>query len=429
MSNDIAKMNDKQLRNEVQSLRDELAVMKRKYEDIIYNLDDDNFSSRFVKEKGDMRTAIEINADGIKTKVSNEEFESTKTQTANLISSEVKKLSEKDTELSTKITQTATEIRAEVKSATETIDGKFDNYSTIEQTANAIKSHAYASADLSSAKEISNLADRTDIKKTYVISTTDGSGKVTKTYYYYNDISGKWEEIIGGGIETVFEQTSEGFKLKGNVLIDGGSVTWDSSNSPVQTQYSADGVSWHPSQTVYDKYIRFSFDGGNEWNDATQIVGDTGPQGIQGPQGPQGEKGDKGDSANVPTYIKNTYIDSTKILSPDIWGGKFYATGKGANNGAAYYISDGYSQINNVFLPTRLLGYISYDDSGAGTKEEAAERVFFTTSNDIALKFHSGGNMSLEADGGTIHFMSDVQFHGATNIGSSGGGTPIAVFG
>ena len=59
---DISNMTDKQLRNEVQLLRDELAIMKRKYEDIIYNLDTDNFSSRFVKEQGDMKTAIKVTA-------------------------------------------------------------------------------------------------------------------------------------------------------------------------------------------------------------------------------------------------------------------------------------------------------------------------------------------------------------------------------
>lgn len=65
MSDNINKMDFKQLRNEVQLLRDELAIMKRKYEDIIYNLDDDNFSSRIVKEKGDMKTAIEQTEEAI----------------------------------------------------------------------------------------------------------------------------------------------------------------------------------------------------------------------------------------------------------------------------------------------------------------------------------------------------------------------------
>lgn len=72
---DISKMTDKQLRNEVQLLRDELAKMKRTYEDIIYNLDDGNFSSQFIKEKDDMKTKIEVTAEGIKTKVSKTDLE------------------------------------------------------------------------------------------------------------------------------------------------------------------------------------------------------------------------------------------------------------------------------------------------------------------------------------------------------------------
>lgn len=111
MSDNINKMDFKQLRNEVQLLRDELAIMKRKYEDILYNLDTDNFSSRFVKEQGDMRTAIEITAEGIKTKVSNEDFESALTQTADQFTLQVNALDEL---LSSKITQTATKIETRV---------------------------------------------------------------------------------------------------------------------------------------------------------------------------------------------------------------------------------------------------------------------------------------------------------------------------
>ena len=50
---DINKMDFKQLRNEVQLLRDELAMFKRVYEDAIYNIDIDNLSTRIVKEKDD----------------------------------------------------------------------------------------------------------------------------------------------------------------------------------------------------------------------------------------------------------------------------------------------------------------------------------------------------------------------------------------
>ena len=117
----INQMTVKQLRNEVQLLRDELAIMKRQYEDIIYNLDTENFSSRFVKEQGNMKTAIEINAKGIKTKVSNEDLN--------------KSLSNYST-----IEQTAEKIKTEVESVNTSTDNKLKNYSTIEQTAEKISS-------------------------------------------------------------------------------------------------------------------------------------------------------------------------------------------------------------------------------------------------------------------------------------------------
>ena len=59
----INKMNFKELRAEVQRLRDELAIFKRKYEDILYNLDNDNFSSRIIKEKNGMKAEIELTAE------------------------------------------------------------------------------------------------------------------------------------------------------------------------------------------------------------------------------------------------------------------------------------------------------------------------------------------------------------------------------
>ena len=139
----------KLLKNEVQLLRDELAVMKRKYEDIIYNLDTENFSSRFTKEQKDMRASIEFTAEGIKTKVSNEEFQSAMTQTANQIATEVSSL---DSKLSSKITQTSDSINATVSELSTKVssvsvkansistrvenmeEGEFNGYTLFEQT-------------------------------------------------------------------------------------------------------------------------------------------------------------------------------------------------------------------------------------------------------------------------------------------------------
>ena len=205
LSNDINNMDFRQLRNEVQLLRDELAIMRRKYEDIIYNLDTDNFSSRFVKEQGDMRTAIEVTAEGIKTKVSNEEFESTKTQTAERIESEVKKLTDADDELSSKITQTADAIRSEVKSATETIDGKFDNYSTIEQTAKQISASV---TGIYETKEDANASYGS--LQGYISSVSQTASKISSRVSSVEN--GKFGEY------TLFQQTSDTFLFDGNYM-------------------------------------------------------------------------------------------------------------------------------------------------------------------------------------------------------------------
>ena len=86
---DINQMDFKELRKEVQSLRDELAIMQRKYEDILYNLDDENFSSQFIKERDGMKAELKITAEEISTKVSSEDVESMISQTAEQISSRI----------------------------------------------------------------------------------------------------------------------------------------------------------------------------------------------------------------------------------------------------------------------------------------------------------------------------------------------------
>ena len=105
---------------------------------------------------------------------------------------------------------------------------------------------------------------------------------------------------------------------------------------------------------------------------------------------------DSGKGDYNPSYIKTTYIDSAKIVSPNIYGGLFYATGQGKNNGAAYYIYDGadIDKYGNVTLGNKI-GFISYDTSGTGY--DAPRRVIFKTLNDEALKLEAAGNMSLQA--------------------------------
>lgn len=66
----IEDMDFKELREEVQRLRDELARMKRTYEDVLCNLDDDNFSGVYRKKTKNLESSIEQTAGQIKTTVS-----------------------------------------------------------------------------------------------------------------------------------------------------------------------------------------------------------------------------------------------------------------------------------------------------------------------------------------------------------------------
>jgi hypothetical protein len=125
---------------------------------------------------------------------------------------------------------------------------------------------------------------------------------------------------------------------------------------------------------------------------------------------------DQGKGEDNPDYIETSYIGETKIMSPSIYGGQFYATGQGAYGEPAYYIYNGCEISGGDADLGELLGYISYDNNGAGTDYEAEERVFFRTLDDVALKLHAGGNMSIEADGGFVYFASKIRAGGGLNI-------------
>ena len=313
MSDNINKMDFKQLRNEVQLLRDELAIMKRKYEDILYNLDDDNFSSRIVKEKGDMKTAIEVNAEGIKTKVSQEDL---------------------------------------------------DKYSTIEQTAESIQSVVSKGAKLDEAIVIESIDKATNTEAIYVIQEKDGKGKIlSETYYYFNDITKQWEVLSGDSIYTVFKQTPDGFALQGNVLIDGsavvtknlelsGVVKWNMDNSPVKARYSTNGSSWHDTFEDGDMYMQMTFDGGKNYGKAVQIVGKDGENGTNGVV----------DYSRINAILESNYgiysttLSSASISSPTIYSADIYSPNIYGQNLTLVAQNKSNSSIyNNLYLtPTSM---------------------------------------------------------------------------
>ena len=115
--------------------------------------------------------------------------------------------------------------------------------------------------------------------------------------------------------------------------------------------------------------------------------------------------GDEDDYTHTPE-IFNSAIYAPSIESPyieggEIVGGIFKATGQGRKNDPAYYIYNG----------RNLIGYISYDDQGAGDESEAANRIIFKAV-DVPIKIESGNNMSLSVSSGCIYMNS----HMALNV-------------
>lgn len=265
----IEKMNFDELRAEVQRMSNEMAQMKRTYEDMLYNLDASNFSGQYVKESEGYKSMVKQTAKAITTMVSNEELGkySTIEQTAEKIEAVVSstkeitdELGEKIEENKSTIEQTATDIRAEVskvqnevetnkasieanaeaiklKVEQKDINDAVADFSSVTQTAEAIQSMVLKRFDMKNAIKVTGeIPDDANESMVYCVqvplvvndeAVTDEEGNIipaSETYYYYNDVLGKWTELDSDSIYTVFEQTADGFRMRGNVVIDGSLV-------------------------------------------------------------------------------------------------------------------------------------------------------------------------------------------------------------
>ena len=129
---------------------------------------------------------------------------------------------------------------------------------------------------------------------------------------------------------------------------------------------------------------------------------------------------DSGKGDDNPSYIKSSYIDSAKIVSPHIYGGDLYATGQGNTSGTnpAFYMSDGVTGTGGNTTPNAPKGWLCYDKNGAGTTQEAQNRVFLHSEPGVALKLDAGGDMSLEADD-SIHLLSYLKLRKGVNYGTA----------
>lgn len=145
------------------------------------------------------------------------------------------------------------------------------------------------------------------------VYATDGNftGDVYARNFYFQD---------GDDVKTLLDEATKEFDLSslnkidlGSIVIDGttgsinfagaGSITWGS-NTPVKYQFSISiNGPWHDTMQSSDRYRRDSTDGGQTWGSPYQFVGK------------DGEDGADGSDAEVPDYIRQTYIDGTRVSS------------------------------------------------------------------------------------------------------------------
>ena len=136
-------------------------------------------------------------------------------------------------------------------------------------------------SDAISTDEIPTENGKYDTGSIYKYTETVDGEEVT-TYYYYNTITQKWDVVTDFSLMSVFQQIPSGFQLKGDVKVDGScilteSLVFNSSDKPIEVQYSADGSinSWHTGfVSGQDMFMRLKI--GAAWSDAMKIVGEPG---------------------------------------------------------------------------------------------------------------------------------------------------------
>jgi len=188
----ISKMTDKQLRNAVQSLYDEFAVFKRKYQDAIYNLDSSNFGKSFTVEQNNMKTQLKITAEGLESTVSKTELGtelvkySTIAQTADaittMVNAEYVSTLIGDTYvtnamMTSQLQQTSNQILISVSNAYETKENATSSYNSLNSSYNSLNS-SLATDYLTKAQvesKISAGADKVLIEVSGTYQTTEAA--------------------------------------------------------------------------------------------------------------------------------------------------------------------------------------------------------------------------------------------------------------
>lgn len=195
------------------------------------------------------------------------------------------------------------------------------------------------------------------------------------------------------GVTTFANDLSNGL-ANGTTVIDGSCIktgTIDaqriSLSGMIYYQYSVDGESdWHEKQTDADEYRRETFDGGKTWGTPYKFVGTDGADGADG------------SDANVPAYIRSTYIDASRVSSFHLQGNKIEAV------------------IPQVEQARDDVGFIITSSFGDTTYQYLRIFAYEGDTPDTVFESPCGGyatwNFPMTTLHGTMQFNGNVYFHG-----------------
>jgi gas vesicle protein len=227
--------------------------------------------------------------------------------------------------LRSEITQTAEEIRLEVEDTAKGLS------STISQTAGQIRSEVNNSVSGLNSK----ITQTADAIRSEVSNTASGlNSKIEQTA---SEINQRIENLNGvdGSEFTEFKQTVEGFYFiddEGTVFIDGGSIY-------AKNLELTGAITWSDLSSGVQNDITDAQDTA----DAAQVVADEAYELAE-------EALTAAENMNLPGYIKETYIDSTDIMSPRIIGGEIFAVGSDPDENATFsaMTEDGFFLYHNM---------------------------------------------------------------------------------
>lgn len=181
----------------------------------------------------------------------------------------------------------------------------------------------------------------------------------------------------------------------GDITIDGttGAITFAGGTDVVMVQYSTTGTggwrdTWDSSWTDTVVYARYSYDGGSTWTPSIQI------QSKNGEDGQDGKDGSDGSDADVPEYIRSTYIDFSRVETPTLIANAVqtlgtFQVGRGSrtNFNALGYIGSAYGEDAEG---ERTYG-IAITDSG--TYNETTNYVTYENNSNYLIVTNGGVRM------------------------------------